>query len=76
MVTVIAELSVCETCYLTAAGFDSHELGYTPEHTPLSAVEPGHNPVCVGPEGDSTADCEGCAETLPGDRFTVTVLDS
>lgn len=67
-----APAAVCQTCYLTAAGYDQHELGYVADREPLHLLAG----VCI-PEGQvsdfGTLPCEGCGDHLAGERYAVSV---
>lgn len=48
-------LWVCQDCYLTHAGYDEHELGYTPDRAPLSLIDQDDE-VCAGLPAEEHAD--------------------
>ncbi len=67
---------VCTTCALTAAGYDAHELGesVTIEYDPLALLT-GYRVIPTDEEPSfSWSDCEGCEQTLGGDRYRVHLL--
>lgn len=65
-------INTCRTCYLTAAGYDRHELGHETTRQPLSLVDG----PCI-PEGHLSdfgrLPCEGCGDDLAGARYAVSV---
>jgi hypothetical protein len=68
-------LDACSTCNMFAAGYDAHEIGYTPEHAPLSKISYDMRVVNMDGEGFfSASPCHTCEDTLAGDRFTVAIV--
>ena len=68
-------LDACFTCNMFAAGYDAQELGYTPDHAPLSKIS--HDMRVVNMDGEgffSASPCHTCEDTLAGDRFTIAVI--
>ncbi len=65
---------VCTTCVLASAGYDEHEIGEPFEHEPLALLE-GYRVIALDDEPSfSWRACEGCEQTLGGDRYRVNLL--
>ena len=75
----ITDISVCQDCIMILANGDCGEN--SEEHADRMYSEwwtPGctHQMVLGGEElGFSMSDCEGCGDTLGGDRFSAHVMD-
>lgn len=75
------DAQVCSDCLIASAGYSEHELGqaYSVEHPPLSMFA-CYDDYAIDLTDDephfSSHACDGCGETLAGDRYdaTVTVL--
>ena len=64
------QIIVCTDCHLAHHGYDSHEIGYTPEVEPwalgdsLNAAD-----VSDGESVFSNSPCGACGSDLAGDRY-------
>ena len=64
------QLTVCTDCHLTHNGYDSHELGYTPEVEPWGLANPFDAAGAgYGRPHFSNSPCGACGNDLAGDRY-------
>ena len=64
------QIIVCTDCHLAHCGYDSHELGHTPEVEPWT-LESSLN-VADASDGESVfsdSPCGACGNDLAGDRY-------
>jgi len=74
--TEINTVEACTDCYMYAAGYDSHEIGYEPEYAPLSKFK-GIEVYAETMEGDAhfvNAGCNACDSPLAGNRYPIAIV--
>lgn len=73
------DVELCDDCVAADAGYSEHEMGrpYSTEHPPLSLIM--HQEYVLERKDDdpcpffSSSPCDGCGETLGGNRTDYTV---